>query len=127
MMRTVISDELVGSTFPLGIILFTALLTLISSTALSAGSITKNKIDSVAFHTGGFFLYSSGWNNPSNCTRSNAIVLQSNGPNYDKAYALLLAAYASGKKVKGYSDKCVEFDGQTYNMIRGHKYLVVSD
>jgi hypothetical protein len=33
----------------------------------------------------------------------------------------------SGKKVSGYSDSCTTFDGQTYNTIRGFKYLVVSD
>ena len=99
----------------------------ISSTTFAAGPLFKNKIDAVAFQTGGFFLYAKGWSNPNNCTRSTAVVLQSSDANYDKAYALLLAAYASGKKVSGYSDKCVSFDGQTYNMIRGFKYLVVSE
>ncbi|NQZ08702.1 MAG: hypothetical protein HRT35_16225 [Algicola sp.] len=99
----------------------------ISSTAFASGSINKDTIDAVAFNTGGFFLYANGWGNPNNCTQSGAIVLQTSDTNYDKAYALLLAAYASGKKVSGYSDRCVTFDGQTYNMIRGFKYLMVSD
>jgi len=40
---------------------------------------------------------------------------------------LLLGAYMAGKSVSGYSDDCVTFDGQTYNSIRGFKYLTVSD
>lgn len=66
-----------------------------------------------------------GWSNPNSCTQNNAIVLLDTDKNYDKAYALLLAAYMSGKKVQGYSNGCAVFDGQTYNTIRGHKYLVV--
>jgi hypothetical protein len=99
----------------------------ISSTTYAAGPINKDNIDAVAFQPVGFFLHGDGWGNPNNCSRSHAIVLQATDPNYDKAYALLLAAYASGKKVSGYSDKCVSHDGQTYNMIRGFKYLTVSD
>lgn len=99
----------------------------LSSFSFAAGQITGNKITSVSFNTGGFFLNSPSWDNPNNCTRSNAIVLQSTDPNYDKAFAVLLAAYLSGKKVSGYSDKCVEHDGQTYNMIRGFKYLKISE
>jgi len=102
-------------------------LAFISSTIFAAGPIKVDTVDAVAFQSVGFFLYADGWGNPNNCTRSNAIVLQSTDPNYDKAYALLLAAYASGKKVSGYSDKCVSHDGQTYNMIRGFKYLTVSN
>jgi hypothetical protein len=99
----------------------------VSNFSFAAGPIAQDNIDAVAFQSGGFFLYANGWGNPNNCTRSNAIVLHANDPNYDKAYALLLAAYASGKKIKGYSDGCTTFDEQTYNTIRGHKYLVVSD
>jgi len=54
-----------------------------------------------------------------------AVVLMNTNVNYDKAYTLLLAAYISGKQVYGYSDGCATFDGQTYNTIRGQKYLVV--
>lgn len=91
----------------------------------AGGSLSSNKIDSVAFQTGGFFLYASNWPNPNSCTRSDAIVLLDSDPNYQKAYALLLAAYMTGKYVKGYSDGCASFDGQTYNTIRGFKYLRV--
>lgn len=94
--------------------------------AFAGGNIKADKIESVSFQQAGFFLSADGWGNPNNCTRSNAVVLQASDPNYDKAYALLLAAYMSGKTVTGYSDKCVEHDGQTFNMIRGFKYLSVS-
>lgn len=95
--------------------------------AYAGGPLTKNKVTKVAFQTGGFFMYADNWNNPNNCTDSDAIVLQSTDPNYDKAYALLLAAYMSGKSVSGFSDGCASFDGKTYNTIRGSKYLVVED
>ena len=102
-------------------------LTLVSTTTFAAGWVSTDKVDNVAFNTGGFFLYAGDWGNRNNCTRSDAVVLLSSDPNYAKAYALLLAAYVSGKKVRGYSDKCVNFDGQTYNTIRGHKYLHVGE
>lgn len=96
-----------------------------SSQAFSGGGLPTNKIDSVAFQTGGFFLYAGAWGNPNDCTRDSAVVLLNSDTNYDKAYALVLAAYMSGKGVSGYSDGCTEFDGQTYNTIRGFKYLKV--
>ena len=98
-----------------------------STSALAGGAINKNKIISVSFQQAGFFLNGADWGNPNDCSRSNYVVLQTSDANYDKAYSLLLAAYMSGKSVSGYSDKCVEHDGQTYNMIRGFKYLTVSD
>ncbi|HSX84346.1 MAG TPA: hypothetical protein VLE50_03020 [Cellvibrio sp.] len=96
-----------------------------SSVVYAAGPLSGNKITAVAFQTNGFFLYAENWPNPNSCTRSNAVVLLDSDPNYDKAYSLLLTAYASGKVVSGYSNGCIEFDGQTYNTIRGYKYLVV--
>jgi len=108
-------------------LIISSVLMSISSFSFAAGPIAKDSIDAVAFQTGGFFLYADAWGNPNNCTRSNAIVLLESDRNYDKAYALLLAAYASGKKIKGYSNGCTTFDRQTYNTIRGYKYLVVSD
>lgn len=91
------------------------------------GGIPVQKISRVAFQTGGFFLYteSGSWNSPDECSNSNAIVLLSSDPNYDKAYSLLLAAYMSGKAISGYSDGCAIFDGKTYSTIRGFKYLAV--
>lgn len=97
----------------------------ICSSANAKGGLTANKVTKVAFQTGGFFLYADNWPNPNGCTRSNAIVLKNSDVNYDKAYSLLLAAYMSGKEISGYSDGCAEFDGQTYNTIRGFKYLTV--
>ena len=93
--------------------------------SFAGGSLTQSKIEAVAFQTGGFFLYSNTWPNPNSCTNSNAVVLLDTDINYEKAYALLLAAYMSGKMVSGYSNGCVEFDGKTYNSIRGYKYLFV--
>ncbi len=100
---------------------------LASSPAFAGGGLSTEKVYAVAFQTGGFFLYAKDWQNPNSCTMSNAIVLASSDANYEKAYSLLLTAYASGKKVTGYSDGCAEFDGQTYNTIRGFKYLKISD
>jgi len=99
----------------------------ISFSAYAGGGLSANKVTKVAFQTGGFFLYASSWPNPNNCTRSTAVVLKDTDTNYDKAYPLLLAAYMSGKKISGYSDGCVDFDGQTYNAIRGFKYLTIED
>jgi hypothetical protein len=102
------------------------LLASISTSLIAAGSIAARNISKVAFQSGGFFLYADeGWSNPNNCTRNHAIVLLDNDPNYEKAYALLLAAFMSGKKIQGYSNGCSDYDGQTYNTIRGYKYLVV--
>lgn len=105
--------------------LFFIILFFAVTTASAKGPVKTGKINYVAFNTGGFFLYASDWPNPNNCSRKNAVVLKSNDANYDKAYSLLLVAYTSEKTVSGYSDGCVEFDGQTYNSIRGFKYLVI--
>ncbi len=107
------------------IALVISLFLLSSFSASAGGGLTPNQVTKVAFQTGGFFLYANNWPNPNGCTRDNAIILQSTGSNYDKAYALLLAAYMSGKKISGYSDGCASFDGQTYNTIRDFKYLTV--
>ncbi len=106
-------------------ILFIWGLLMFTGHSIAAGPLTANEITKVAFQTGGFFIYANGWPNPNNCDRAVAVVLPENDPNYDKAYSLLLMAYASGKKVSGYSDGCIEFDGKTYNRIRGYKYLLV--
>ena len=98
---------------------------LLSFNLYAKGSLNQNKITAVAFQTTGFFMYADNWPNPSECSNSDAIVLLASDPNYEKAYALLLAAYMSGKTVQGYSDGCTTFDGRTYNTIRGFKYLFV--
>lgn len=90
-----------------------------------AGNLNNNTITSVSFNSTGFFLSASNWANPGECDKTNAVVLLNTDANYDKAYALLLAAYISGKVVTGYSDGCTTHDGLTYNTIRGTKYLVV--
>jgi hypothetical protein len=104
-----------------------SLVSMVSSYSYAGGPLATQKITAVAFNTNGFFLSAADWPNPNNCTKSHAIVLKSTDSNYDKAYALLLMAYTSGKKVQGYSDGCVSHDGQTYNSIRGFKYLTVHD
>ncbi len=100
-------------------------LILSSSIAFAAGPLHGKKISKVAFQSGHFFIYSDGWDNPNTCDNTNAVMLQVDDPNFDKAYSLLLAAYMAGKTVSGYSDDCREWDGKEYNTIRGHKYLVV--
>ncbi len=92
--------------------------------ANAAGGLGAREINSVAHQTGGFFLYSN-WDNPNGCSKSDAIVLLDTDSNYDKAYSLVLAAFMAGKRVEGYSNGCMTFDGQTYNTIRGYKYLKV--
>ena len=91
----------------------------------AGGALGYNNITSVSFQGVGFFLTADSWENPNSCTKSNSVVLLNTDVNYDKAYALLLAAYMSGKQVAGYSDGCADHDGQTYNKIRGFKYLTV--
>lgn len=96
-----------------------------TTSAHSAGSIKGNKISKVAFQSGHFFIYSEGWNNPNSCQNTNAVIRQSDDSNFDNAYSLLLAAFMADKNVSGYSDGCREWDGKTYNTIRGFKYLIV--
>lgn len=101
----------------------------INNSSCFAGEwLAKKKLTGVSFETGGFYLYSEGqWNNANDCSRTDAIVLKSSDVNYEKAYSLLLMAYAAGKSVQGYSDGCVTHDGRTYNSIRGAKYLLITD
>jgi hypothetical protein len=107
------------------IFLVTISLALVVPTCYSKGHVGTEKIDKVAFHTGGFFMYANDWENPNSCSINTAVVLLDTDVNYEKAYSLLLAAYMAGKRVSGYSDGCASFDGQTYNTIRGFKYLQV--
>lgn len=97
-----------------------------SSGAFAGGPLNPpQKINFVAFQTNGLLLYADSWPNPNGCTTTAAVMLLKTDPNYDKAFALLLTAYASGKEVSGYSDGCSAHDAHTFNTIRGHKYLVV--
>ncbi len=97
-----------------------------STSAIAGGTLNPPKIiTGVDFQTNGLLLYADGWPNPNGCTTTAAVMLLKTDPNYDKAFALLLTAYASGKKVSGYSDGCAAHDANTYNTIRGHKYLLV--
>lgn len=105
---------------------FLGLLTFGSTSAFAGGFLNPpQKITYVAFQTNGLLLYADSWPNPNGCTTRAAVMLLKTDPNYDKAFALLLTAYASGKEVSGYSDGCAAHDAQTFNTIRGHKYLVV--
>ncbi len=104
--------------------IFTTLF-LIATHSYAAGGLGKSVITKIAFQSSHVFIYGDGWNNANTCQRSDAVVLHKDDQNFDKAYSLLLAAYMAGKTVGGYSDNCVEWDGKTYNTIRGHKYLTV--
>lgn len=104
------------------------LLLLTSNSSFSADWLSKREISMVSFETSGFYLYSKEkWDNANNCSHTDAVVLLSSDVNYDKAYSLLLMAFAAGKSVQGYSDGCITHDGRTYNSIRGSKYLLVTD
>ena len=98
----------------------------IASSSNAGGWVSINTITKAAFNSTGFYMYGN-WAVPSGngCTNNDAVVLLSNDGNYDKAYALLLTAYTTGKKVKGWSDGCTSHDGKTYNKIRGYKYLEI--
>ena len=106
-------------------IVISTILIILASSSHAAGSLGYQQINAVSFNTTGFFLHADSWPNPNSCTRTGSVVLLDSDPNYEKAYALLLAAYMSGKQVSGYSNGCTTHDGQTYNTIRGYKYLVV--
>jgi len=95
----------------------------LAGSGYAGGSLYYNNVTEVAFQSTGFFMYANSWPNPNSRTQSSAVFLLDTDANYNKAYAMLLAAYMSGKSVSGYSDGCTTFDGQTYNTIRGGKYL----
>lgn len=97
----------------------------VSGLSYAKGGLGKNVITKIGFQSNHVFIYASGWNNASTCQNSDAVVLQANDQNFDKAYSMLLAAFMAGKTVNGYSDNCIEWDGKTYNTIRGFKYLTV--
>ena len=101
-------------------------LVVLSSAVQAGGSVGWNKVTKIAFHSNGLYLYADNWSNPNGCQQVDAVVLKDSDPNYDKAYALLLAAYMSGQRVNAYSDGCHTFDEKTYNHIRGFKYLQVT-
>lgn len=105
--------------------IFTASLMLASSAAFAGGNVGWNKITSIAFQSNDLMLYADNWSNPNNCQLSNGVILKRSDVNFDKAYALLLAAFMAGKEVYAYSDGCHTFDEKTYNYIRGTKYLQV--
>ncbi|MEO9599798.1 hypothetical protein [Parasphingorhabdus sp.] len=97
------------------------------SSAANAGGVLQPPqiITHVSFQQNGFIIYADGWPNPNNCDTAAGVMLLATDSNYDKAFALLLTAYSTGKKVSGYSDGCTLHDGVSYNSIRGSKYLVV--
>lgn len=95
------------------------------SMAQAGAMLNTNVITRVGFYSGGFYIFANNWNNANNCDNASAVVLKTTDTNYDKAYALLLTAYTTGKSVKGFSDECISHDGVTYNTIRGYKYLDV--
>jgi len=107
--------------------LWTALVlsTLFSNIANAGGSVGKAKINGLAFQNSHLMIYSASWENPNDCQKSSGVLLDQSDPNFERAYALILAAYMSGKEISAYSDGCKLFDDRTYNKIRGYKYLVV--
>ncbi len=97
----------------------------VSAASHAAGGLNKNTITKLAFNSDHLFIYAENWNNPSECGRTDAVVLDKSNHNFERAYALILAAFMSGKSIRGYSDDCITWDEKSYNTIRGHKYLVV--
>lgn len=108
-------------------LILTLLASIGATTAANAGGVLQppQVITRVSFMENGFIIYADGWPNPNNCDTADGVILLATDPNYDKAFALLLTAYSTGKKVSGYSDGCVLVDGTNFNTIRGFKYLVV--
>lgn len=100
---------------------------LYSSSIQAGGALyPAQEITNVSFQENGFLFYADNWPNPNNCDSTAGVMLLKTDPNYDKAYALILTAFSAGMTVQGYSDGCSLHDGQSYNTIRGFKYLVVS-
>ncbi len=93
--------------------------------ANAAGPIGWTKIDSIAFQNSDLMIYTDIKGNPNDCERDVAVILKDSDPNFDKAYAMILAAYMAGKEIRAYSDGCHTFDEKTYNYIRGYKYLQI--
>jgi len=106
-------------------ILFVLLLSLSAQSVYAGGIIPKSKITNIGFNQAGFFIWLEKKVNPNACSSNNAIVLKKDDLNYKEAYAMLLAAFYNDKEIFGYSDECVSHDAQTYNNIRGWKYLIV--
>ena len=106
--------------------LATTVLLSIANLSFSAGWLQGSKITGISFYPEGVLL-SGNWNNPNECDSYNAVLLEDKDSNYDKAFSAILAAYMAGKTVRGYSNYCVNVDGTTYNMIRGYKYLSISN
>ncbi|WP_159437130.1 hypothetical protein [Parasphingorhabdus marina] len=98
-----------------------------STTALAGGALYPAQvITNVSFQEEGLLFFADNWPNPNNCDSTAGVMLLKTDPNCDKAYALILTAFTAGMTVQGYSDGCALHDGQSYNTIRGFKYLVVN-
>lgn len=100
-------------------------ITVFSFTTLAGGSVGWNKITRIAFQNNDVMIYADNWVNANDCVNSSAVILKNTDQNFDKAYAMLLAAFMAGKEVIAYSDGCHTFDERSYNYIRGFKYLTI--
>lgn len=80
---------------------------LISSTATYAGGYgawaTPTRID---VERGNGFMFYGAFGNPNNCSSNTRFYVPISHPQYEQIYALVLAAFTSGKQVLPYFDKC---------------------
>ncbi len=70
--------------------------------------------------------------NPAGCTHSNRFYVAKTHPQYDKVYAMLLAAYAAKKKIGFYGHDCIPVlwytnNSVTYNQLLGGGSIAISD
>ncbi|BCL70152.1 hypothetical protein VNTUMSATTG_20890 [Vibrio nigripulchritudo] len=78
-----------------------------SSIAMSGGRTTAavpTKIDTTGAHTG--FMIWGAFGNPAGCTKTNAVWVKGEHPQYNKLYSTALAAFMAGKKIRIYVHSC---------------------
>ena len=90
---------------------------------------TPTRIDIV--RGGGLMLYGA-FGNPSSCIIGDKLYVKAEHPQYDKIYAMVLMAYASGKKVFGYSHSCEPVSWystaeNTFNIVQPYAAFNITD
>ena len=100
----------------------TLLLFFMSCQSIAGGwsnAATPTRID---IERGGGLMIYGGFGNPGNCVVSGRIYIEIDHPQYEQVYAMVLMAYASGKKIQAYSHHCkpvgwYSVTSTTYNVV----------
>lgn len=112
---------------------FVLLITIFSSIKIYAGGstnwVTPTRID---LERGRGMMVYGLFGNPSDCTIPNQIYVNSDHPDYDRIYSMILAAYMSGKKISAYSHSCdsvgwYSSTNVTYNIIQQNSAVYIKD